>query len=238
MEDSSLKAAAFLVQALEVDDEPQAIADEVIEIKRDANAGIYTAQFDSSVGPAAFLIYVYVLQATDDDGRTGRDLFDADRQTLETAAERNSPGPRIMAHALTDVDGFILTTTPATWRALTGQPPLARTNGETVDADRLPSAASAEVRRIAAGQLLELLRAADARATTWLSALSDEGRLPPAADAADVLAGELPFNAEETELALFLLDERSIQNLLRTLNLVLTEARRQAIDAFGNATAG
>lgn len=238
MDDSSLKAAAFLVQALELDDAPHDIADEVIELKRDANAGIYTAQFDSSVGPAGFLIYVYDLLAPNDEGRTGRDLFEADRQTLETAAERNAPGPRIMAHALTDDDGFILTTTPATWRALTGQPPLTPAADETADADLPPSANTADVRRIAAGQLLELLRAADARATTWLAAVSDEGRLPASTDASDVLSGDLPFNAEETELALFLLDERSIQNLLRTLNLMLNEARRQALDALGNASAG
>jgi hypothetical protein len=238
MEDSSLKAAAFLVQALELEDEPRAIADEVIEIKRDANAGIYTAQFDSSVGPAAFLIYVYVLDAINDEGRTGRDLFEADRQTLETAAERNAPGPRIMAHALTAADGYILTTTPATWRALTAQPPLAEADRERDDGGLPPSASTADLRRIAAGQLLELLRAADARATTWLAAVSDEGRFSASPAATDALAGELPFNAEETELALFLLDERSIQNLLRSLNVVLTEARRQAIDAFGNPTAG
>src|SRR5215218_149859 len=123
MEDSSLKAAAFLVQALDLMDDPHTVAEDVLELKRDVNAGIYTAQFDSSVGITAFLVYVYDLAVPDAEGRTGRDLFESDRQTLETAAERDVPGPRIMAHALTADDGFILTTTPATYRALTGQPP-------------------------------------------------------------------------------------------------------------------
>ena len=42
----------------------------------------------------------------------------------------------------------------------------------------------------------------------------------------------------ETDLALFLLDERSIQSLLRSLNLLLTAARQEADHALGREDGG
>jgi hypothetical protein len=221
------RIAAFVAQALDLADDPATLAAEVVALKRDANAGISSVELDSSVGPAAFLIYHYLLEAIDERGRTGRELFEADLATLERTAEEDAPGPRLLAHALAGDVAYILATTPATYRALTGAPPL--DDLEASAGDLLPGAATAETRRAAADELLRLLRAADVQATAWLRAIRAEGRL--AADGED--AETLAFNQEETALALFLLDERSIGNLLRVLNLVLTSARRQANEALG-----
>jgi hypothetical protein len=234
MTDRSLRIAAFVIQALDLDDDPAALAGEIVALKRDPNAGISSIELDSSVGPAAFLVYHYLLSATDDEGRTGRDLFDADLATLEQAAAQESPGPRIVAHATAGDEAFILATTPATYRTLTGAPPL--TDLEATAADLLPGPETAATRRTAAAELLRLLREADAQAAAWLRAIQTEGRLAPddqTPDADDLLA----FNEEEAALALFLLDERSIGHLLRVLNLLIASARQQAADALGGSGA-
>lgn len=226
-DDDKLKAAAFVVQALDLDDEPAVIAQEIVTLKRDANAGIYTVQLDSSAGATAFLVYVYDLAATDDQQHTGQALFEADVATLETAAERGAPGPRIVAHATTDANGFVLAATPATFRLLTGETDVSQV--EASAADLLPTEETAKARASAASELLRALREGETQATAWLAALRAEGRF-----AGESLQGDtLPFNSEETELALFLLDERSIQHLLQVLNLILTAARHQAADVLG-----
>jgi len=226
----ALQVAAFLVQALDLNETPEEIAREVVTLKRDANAGIYTVQLESSVGAAAFLVYVYALDIEDTVGRNGRALFDADLATLETAAARDAPGPRIVAHAVTDRQAFILATTPATYRALSGE-----ATAEAVTAtpaDLLPTGDPAETRRTAASELFRLLHEADRQAATWLAAIrAESGVAPEAAGAAETLL----FNDEETALALFLLDERSIQHLLTTLNLLLDAARRHAANALGGS---
>lgn len=223
-DEQTLKIAAFVIQALDLADDPETLAAEIIALKRDLNAGISSVELDSSIGPAAFLIYHYLLNDVSQDGQTGRVLFDADLATLERAAEQNTPGPRILAHATAGNEAYILATTPTTFHALTGTKP---TSGlEATAADLPPGAESAAVRRSAADDLLRLLRDANEQATTWLSALQAEGRL--ATNEPDEL---LTFNEEESALALFLLDDRSIGNLLRVLNLFVTSARRQASDA-------
>ncbi|HEY7032473.1 MAG TPA: hypothetical protein VH482_14125 [Thermomicrobiales bacterium] len=227
-DDLSLKIAAFVIQALDLGDEPTALAPEVVALKRDLNAGISSLELDSSIGPAAFLVYHYLLDVLDAEGRSGRDLFDADLATLERAATHDSPGPRILAHATAGDEAYVLATTPATHRALTGAPPLA--DLEATAADLLPGAETAETRRTAAADLLRLLREADGLAAAWLRAIQAEGRLAAGdTGAADLLA----FNEDETALALFLLDDRSIGNLLRALNLLISSARQQATDALG-----
>ena len=50
----AVKIAAFLVQALDLADDPIALADDVGSLKRDANAGISSLEIDSSVGPVPF----------------------------------------------------------------------------------------------------------------------------------------------------------------------------------------
>lgn len=212
----ALKAAAFLAQALDIDLDPAALTAELTRLEQDATSAVYTAQLDSSVGPAAFLVYVYPL-GTAGGNQSGEDAFTSALETLQTAAERDAPGPRIVAHARTAEDGFILATTPAIARALAGEPSVAEPAPLLTDLS-----AAVEARREAAAELLRLLRAADAQASAWLAAIQAEGRDQP--DAADLLA----FDDVETELALYLLDERSIQNLLRALNLFLTAARDSA----------
>ncbi len=211
----ALKAAAFLAQALAIDLDPAALADELTPLEQDDTSAVYTAQLDSSVGTAAFLVYVYPLTAAE-GGHSGEGAFTAALETLQTAAEREAPGPRIIAHARTPEDGLILATTPAIARALAGEPPVA--DPAPVPAG-ISATGTAEARREAAAELLRLLRAANTQATAWLAAIQAEGRDQPGA--ADLLA----FDDVETELALYLLDERSIQNLLRALNLFLTAAR-------------
>ncbi len=220
----ALKAAAFMTQALALDIDPLTLATEMTLIERDAISAVYTAKFDSSVGTAAFLVYVFTLHAQAEDGHTGQDAFTSALDTLQTAAERDAPGPRVVAHASSGEERFILATTPATARALAGETPVEEP--ERGEAD-LSTAYTARARRQAAGELLRLLRAANSEATVWLAAIRAGGRDQP--NATDLLT----FDDVETELALYLLDERSIQNLLRALNLFLTAARANAPSPTG-----
>jgi len=219
VDDQQLRLAAFIVQALDLEDDPRDLASEIVALKRNANAGISSVELDSSVGPAAFLIYHYLLKQKNDEGKSGKQLFNADLKTLELAAKRDTPGPRIVAHATAGDEAFILATTPATFRALTGE-----------ESGALPPPAGdlTEARRASALELLRTLRAAEQEAQTWLVAIQAEGNVQP-----DESAASIQFLEEETALALFLLDDRSIQNLLRVLNLLISAARAQAEGAFG-----
>ena len=222
---TSLKAAAFLSQALDLADDPATMVDDLVTIEATAVVTIFAAELDTSAGPAAFLIYQYAIAASDDEGQTGRQRLDNDLATMETAAARDVPGPRPVAHAVTAEDGFILATSPATLRVLTGE-------GETevleaTSADLLPTGNHEARRREAAEELLRLLRLADEQATAWLAATGD----PAPSSSADPAPVRFAFSPEETELALFLLDDRGIQNVLHVLNRVLTTARDQAARA-------
>ena len=220
----TLKIAAFVIQALDLADDPAMLAGEVIALKRDVNAGISSVELDSSIGPAAFLIYHYHLNDLDQNGQTGQAIFEADLATLERAAQQETPGPRILVHATAGDEAYILATTPTTFHALTGTAP--GNNLEATIADLLPGAESAAIRTNAADELLRLLREANDQASNWLRAIQSEGRVA-SADAGD----ELAFNDAESALALFLLDDRSIGNLLRVLNLLISSARQQATTA-------
>lgn len=221
----TMKAAAFVAQALELTEAPEDLAPHVLALKRDVNAGISTIELESSVGPAAFLVYHYLLSISDSEGRTGQALFEADLATLERAAAHDAPGPRLLAHAQAGDEAYILATTPATYRMLTGE--AEPSSLEATEADLLPGSETERIRREAAFDLLRLLQDAENRASAWLRAIRAEGRLQQASDAPDLLT----FNEEETALALFLLDERSIANLLRVLNLMLRSAQAQAQQA-------
>jgi hypothetical protein len=124
-------AGAFLAQVLGLETSSNGLAElrnDLSAIKRDQNAAIYTIQLDSTVGPAAFLVYAFVLDARGGDGKSGREMYEAGVRTLEDASARNTPGPRAVANAETDDFGFILATTPGTYRALTrSQPEVAAT---------------------------------------------------------------------------------------------------------------
>ncbi len=210
LEPIAMRLAAFVNEALELDEDPGDLAEEILPFKRDQNAGISTIELESSIGVAAFLIYHYELNTADDDGRQGSELFQTDLRTLERAATLNTPGPRIIAHAVTDDEAFILATTPATHRALTG------TESEEA-APTIPDDARDEVRKETATNLLRLLSEANAQARDWLAAIQLTGESSS--------AEQIDFHAEETGLALFLLDENNIRQLLQVLNLMVQSAK-------------
>jgi hypothetical protein len=223
----TLPTAAFLQQVLELEEDPASLARDLSIIKRDNNAAIYTIQLESSVGLAAFLVYTYVLAERGGDGHTGQELFDAGLETLQQAAQRNTPGPRAVAHASTDAHAFILATTPGTYRALTGSAsiqslePAAEDLVATEDTDR--------VRSDAAEQLLDLLQRANAEAQTWLRAIQSATQSAPGTEEEALIS----FSEAETGLALFLLDDDSIGDLLRALNLLVATAQEQTQQALG-----
>ena len=206
-----LGAAVFLSQALDLADDPVVIAADLALVNEDLAVAVYAAELESSIGPTAFLVYAFDLEAEDEDGRSGASRFDDDLATLERAASLDAPGPRSVAHAQTAPLAFILATSPATLRALIGESPAAADTPvvtSPVNPDLL------KIRRTAAAALLRHLRAANDQAEIWAGAHGNEplGVLTP----------------EETALALFLLDERSIRSLLGVLDAMLTAAKRQA----------
>jgi hypothetical protein len=217
----TLRLADFVRQALDLNESPASLAGEIVPFKRDSNAGISTIEFDSTVGVAPFLIYHYLLDATNDEGKTGGDLFQADLKTLERAAMIDSPGPRIMAHAVAGDEAYILATTPATHRVLTGNESAtgeASQGGLRADPEKADG-----IRSEAAGKLVEALADANQLAAQWLAAIrsSDVGL------GVDADVGEyIEFNEAETALALYVLDDRSIKELLAVLNLMIESAKR------------
>jgi hypothetical protein len=223
-----LPTAAFLQQVLELEDDPTGLARDLSAMKRDHNAAIYSIQLESSVGLAAFLVYTYVLGERGGDGHTGQELFDAGLETLQQAAARNTPGPRAVAHATTDIHGFILATTPGTYRALTGN---ASTEALEPTPGDLPATANTDkVRSDAAEELLDLLKRANDQAQIWLKAIQTATRHAPGTEEQALIS----FSERETELALFLLDDASIGDLLRSLNLLVATAQEQTAQAMSD----
>lgn len=217
-------AALFLGQALGLNETPEELSADLSPIKRDVNASIFTIQLDSTVGLAAFLVYAYVLDARGGDGRTGKELFDSGLDTLREAAQRNTPGPRALAHAESGDFGYILATTPGTYRALTGE----SAGGESRDTSPTTTYSveeALELRGEAATQLLESLRTANDNATRWLDAVRISSDAEFDAYGVEEM---LEFTDRETELALFLLDEASISDLLHALNVLVSTAQEQA----------
>lgn len=222
----ALKAAAFLIQALDLEGTPAELAGEITSLKRETNTGVSTVELESSAGPAAFLVYDYQLAVADERGETGQARFDADVATLERATVQDTPGPRIVAHGTTDGEGFILATTPAVFRALTGQAP---TTLEATEADLLPGAETAKVRTEAAGELIRVLREADEQAKRWLRAIQAESAV--GGDPNDLLE----FTEAEAALALYLIDEQSTHHLFKAMKVFVESARNQADQALGGS---
>ena len=205
----SPKIAAFVVQALDLQLEPQELVDEIVALKRDEASGISAIELQSSIGATPFLVYHYEI------GDGNRAQLDADLATLEKAATLNTPGPRILAHAVAGEEAYILATTPQVHRAMTGeqappQPEIRRTRPE-------------RARTRAVDRLLDQLRSANELAGEWLKAV----------EAIEEAGQELSFTEQEAALALFLLDDRSIQDLLRALNVLISSARNQAPGSLG-----
>lgn len=204
--DEARLAASFLIDVLELADDAETVGQELTVVDRDQVLTVYAAEFDSSVGPAAFLIYLYRLDQLDDAGRRGHERFAEDLETLETAVQLDTPGPRVISHSQTETNGLILATSPAVFRAL---------HGATV-ADPAPRSLATDpasllkVREEQAQRLLRLLTSANRAAETWLVAVEES----PSGDL-------LP---EETELSLLLNDEQSIKSLLRALRWLLGPA--------------
>jgi hypothetical protein len=217
-------AAVFLSEVLGMEDSASQLAPDLSTIKRDSNASIYTIQLDSSVGPAAFLVYAYLLEERGGDGHTGRELFESGLTTLQQAAQRETPGPRAVAHAEDGNYAFILATTPGTYRALTGETGSRKIEAST--SDLLPVDDAASIRSDLAQELLNSLKAANEQATNWLQAIQVAGQAPTSVE--EDLDDVIEFTEDETELALFLLDDDSIGNLLRALNLLVSTAQQRA----------
>ncbi len=214
--DRARGAAAFLAEALDLPDEPALLALDLVAVAvaTEALVDTFAVELDSSIGPAAFLVYAYDLAATDGEGLDGEARFAADIETLARAAALDAPGPRVVAHARSDTAGYVLATSPATLRAWTGQGDA--TAGAVSGEEELAPADSTEIRSTAAAELLRLLRSANEQASHWAAGWAAAGAdrdRPPL------------FSPEETELALFLLDPGSIQPLLGALDTLLTAAR-------------
>ncbi|CAA9561077.1 MAG: hypothetical protein AVDCRST_MAG73-3702 [uncultured Thermomicrobiales bacterium] len=213
-DNQAIRAAAFLARALALPATPEEIALDLERVAERDTGPTFAVELDSSVGPAAFLIYVYELAA---DG-AARATFNGDLGTLEDAAERGGPGPRIVAHLDDGAFGFILATAPATARALLG----AAESTAPVPEAAIPRSAAEGLRQRAeaAGQLLRLLTAANAEAVRWLAAAETAGS--PADSNGPPTT--LDLTPEETALALLLLDDAGVRALLRTMNAVLAAA--------------
>jgi hypothetical protein len=137
--------------------------------------------------------------------------MDTDLATLEKAAKLGTPGPRILAHASSDSDAFILATTPGIHEAITGQSP-ARPSRPAMPVER--------ARTRVPDKLVEKLREANRLAGDWLVAIKAAGEQ----------GDDLSLTDQEAALALYLLDESSIRDLLQTLNVLLATVRPGSAD--------
>lgn len=226
-DDLMMATAQFLIQALDLEDTPEEIANDLSPMKRDSNAAISSIQLETSIGLAGFLAYTYVLDKIGGDGKTGKQHFDTGLETLQLAATRNTPGPRTVAHANTDEYGFILATAPGTWRALMGH-----TKTDSIEAqpdDALTIGNTENIRSEAASELFDLLQKANSQAETWLNAIQAASRQAHE----NPEEGMITFTESETELAIFLLDDDSVGALLRTMNMLVATAQEQASNAMG-----
>ena len=202
----SLKAAAFVIQVLELDADPVELAGAMSPLKREVSGGITAVELSSSGGATPFLVYHYAV------GAAGAAPFEADVATMEQAERLGTPGPRIIASASGDREAYILATTPDVQRMLAGEPPrtaVAMPNARTADRQRHETP----------GKLIDAIRTANTLAAEWLAALKVAAEQGSEAD--------LTFTDEESALALYLLDDASAGDLLRALNLALSAARGQ-----------
>lgn len=198
-------AATFLIEVLDLADDIAGVAQELTLVDRDQVVTVFVAEFESTAGPAAFLVYLYRLDQTGDDGRSGSDRFREDQETLANAARLDTPGPRAIGQAEAGSNGLILATSPAVFRAMQGTP-----EPEPDAKPKLAPAAAAKAREEQAQRLLRLLRSADRAAAAWLEAV-------------DASPDKAP-NLDETELTLYLNDETSIKSLLLAINRLLDPA--------------
>jgi hypothetical protein len=216
-----LKCAAFIIEALGLEDAPEALAPDLAPMRNEPHLRVYTVELESSDGPAAFLVYQYLLGVRMKGGGTCADIFKQDLEVLERAAELNTPGPRILAHATAEGEAYVLATTPDMYRRLTGAPDASLFEASL--ADLPPGAETARIRQEAPGELIDLIRRANDVAGSWLAAFDAEGRVNE----------RLAFTEAEQALALFLLDNQSMNRLLGLLNLMVDLSEQEARRAMG-----
>ncbi|MEJ7761857.1 MAG: hypothetical protein WKF80_03600 [Thermomicrobiales bacterium] len=216
---SASRVATFLSQALALppDTDVAAVAADLAIISTTPGRTVYATRMESAIGPAAFLVYAYDVLATDPGGAKPG-VFARDVDTITRATGADTPGPRILAHATDGDHAYILATSPSTFRALAG---VSAGAGRDDEMASLPPGTDRDAaRRDAATHLLRLLRQADLHASVWFAAIeAPEGETTEHRD-------HLDFNDAEAELALFLLDDRSIKRLLRLLQVYIAAAKQ------------
>jgi aminoglycoside phosphotransferase (APT) family kinase protein len=182
-------AAAFVAQALDMPGDPERLADDLTLVADDGVVVTFAIELESTAGVVAFLVYVYRLASRVADGALGRERMERDLATMAEAERLDAPGPRPVAQADDGALGFVLATTPAILRALSGESP--------------PTAEAPPIDRgEAATALLARLRATEDAARTWLASAPDDGS---------------PRTSEETELALHLLEPGNLDPLLTAI---------------------
>ncbi len=209
----TLDAARFLVASLSLADEPESLAAGLDRIDRDEQSAVFALQMESTVGPAAFLVYVYETSALGKRGREVAKRHAGDLRTLQLAQARGVPGPRVVASGELNGNQFILATDPQTFAALAENGPNA-TSGPATPAPVDPAQA-AKIRRETAERILSRLKDAEHDASRWLAAVGTAADDPASLELDDV----------ETELALYLLGPTGIRNILRLANLVLEKGQ-------------
>lgn len=212
-----LLAARFIIQTLSLDLVPEVLVPTLNRIERDDHTAVYAVQLESSVGPAAFLVYGYEASLPGQRGATSQQRYATDVRTLEVAQSRNVPGPRLIASGELGGNLFVLATDPQTFAALAG---VEATTNSASDSER--NRDPAEVRRDAAGELITLLRNADQQAGRWLRAIY---RQDTAGGHGSTPATPLVFDDVETELALYLLGPDGIRNVLTLTSRILESAQ-------------
>ena len=212
-----LLAARFIIQTLSLDLVPEVLVPTLNRIERDDQTAVYAVQLESSVGPAAFLIYGYETSLAGKRGSAAQKRFATDVRTLEVAQSRNVPGPRLIASGELGGNSFVLATDPQTFAALAGIDASASTVSDA-DRDRDP----VDVRRDAAGRLVTLLRDADRQAGRWLRAIDRQENTVLSASSQ---TAPIAFDDVETELALYLLGPDGIRNILTLASRILESAQ-------------
>lgn len=212
-----LLAARFIIDALSLELVPEVLVPTLNRIERDDQTAVYAVQLESSVGPAAFLVYGYDTSLEGKRGAQSQQRYATDLRTLEVAQSRNVPGPRLIASGELGGNRFILATDPQTFAALAGIEPAAPGEGSS-DRERGP----AELRRESAEALITLLRDADRQAGRWLRAV-DRQRTAASGGPSDQAVSS--FDDVETELALYLLGPSGIRNILTLASTILETAQ-------------
>ena len=201
-----LAAAMFVVEALGPAEDAGGLADDLVLVEDTPPTTTMAVGLDSADGVVAFLVYVYDLAATDEQGATGNDLFARGVATLSEAERLDAPGPRAVASGEVGSYGLLLATTPMLYERLGGGHRRARDRGEPVPVAGPWEASEAGETAALAEALLASLRETNRLAENYLRATNTPGQRS---------------TSEESELALFLTDGRSLTPLLTLIRRVV-----------------